>query len=83
MWCSHLPAGLHREGLWGCRRRVLLLRAAQAKMLLQSLMVLSEKKKKKENEKRASRTNVVFLLIQMIELGCFSVVVFGVCSEML
>lgn len=82
MWCSHLPAGLHREGLWGCRRRVLLLRAAQAKMLLQSLMVLSEKKKKKD-EKRKSRANVAFLLIKMIELECFSVVVFGVCSEML
>lgn len=57
----------------------MLVRAAEAKMLLQSLVVLSEKK----DEKRKNGTNMAFLLINMIKLDCFSVVVFGVFSEML
>lgn len=71
--------GAHTSQLCDWRRGVLLVRAAEAKILLQSLVVLSEKK----DGKRKNRTNMVFLLINMMELDCFSIVVCGVRSEML
>lgn len=54
--CSHLPAGLHWEGVCNWRRRILLVRADEAKMSLQSLGFSSEKrwKKKEQNKPRTS-----------------------------
>lgn len=75
LWCSHLPAGLQEESS-----------AGESCWGKNAIAKFGGFKWKKKDEKRKTRTKTAFLLINVIEPDCSSVVILGFavkCSDQL